>query len=96
MARGKGARLNDEQRVKILNEMTTTGARSNRAIARAHGIDESAVRQLWKKRDKIIARTSGVAAAVLASRARGRRAWLMANRRTFWTRRRILPQRGMR
>jgi len=70
MTRGQGTRLTDQQRLQIVSELSTTGRRSNRAIARAHGVDESAIRQLWKHRDKIMERTCGVAADVLARRLR--------------------------
>ncbi|KAH9161186.1 hypothetical protein LEN26_001539 [Aphanomyces euteiches] len=70
MVQGSGERLSEQERLAILAELEAPRVRSVRAIARAFRVDESAIRQLWKKRSIIRDRTQGVAPTVLNNRLR--------------------------
>ena len=51
--RGVGPRLNDEQRLQILEIVEQPSAPSLRKIGRNFGVSESAIRSLIKKKDEI-------------------------------------------
>ncbi|ETV75540.1 hypothetical protein H257_10355 [Aphanomyces astaci] len=74
MVRGGGERLTEVERLSILDELAGTRIRSVRAIARSYAVDESAIRQLWKKRATVLQRSEGIPANVLATRHRLREA----------------------
>ncbi|ETV88714.1 hypothetical protein H257_00233 [Aphanomyces astaci] len=74
MVRGGGERLTEVERLSVLDELAGTRIRSVRAIARSYAVDESAIRQLWKKRATVLQRPDGILANVLATRYRFREA----------------------
>ena len=51
--RGAGLRLNDEQRLQILDLVEQPSSPSLRNIGRQFGVSESAIRSLIKKKDEI-------------------------------------------
>ncbi len=48
-----GKRLNESQRCKIISKLSKTNPRSKRALAREYDVSESAIRNVWEKRNSI-------------------------------------------
>ena len=56
--KGRGKRLNESQRIEIIEKLSKPNPSSKRAIARTYEVSETAIRKIWNNRDDIVARSS--------------------------------------
>jgi len=64
-AQGQGQRMNDAQRLAIIQELSAPSPRTVAAIAGSVGVSPRAVTKLWKNRDKVLTRCAGKTQAQL-------------------------------
>ena len=53
--KGKGERLNECQRLEIIEKLSKPNPPAKRVIARTYGISDTAIRKIWNNRDDIVA-----------------------------------------
>ena len=56
--KGRGKRLNECQRLEIIEKLSKPNPPAKRVIARTYGISDTAIRKIWNNRDDIVARSS--------------------------------------
>ena len=56
--KGRGKRLNECQRLEIIEKLSKPNPPSRRAIARTYEVSDTAIRKIWNNRGDIVARSS--------------------------------------
>ena len=52
--KGRGKRLNEGQRLEMIEKLSKPDLPTKRAIARTYGISDTAIRKIWNNRDDIL------------------------------------------
>ena len=55
--KGRGKRLNEGQRLEIIEKLSKLNPLAKRVIARTCGVSDTAIRKIWNNRDDVVARS---------------------------------------